>query len=99
MFRRSAARRSRHEDIAPEELPDLPVGAIAEMFPDREDLARALVEVSDDRREALLLHHVWGFSFREVGGMLGITERAAKLRAFRGIQDLRLSMGAARVMS
>ena len=57
-----------------------------------DDLLRALDEVPDDRREAVLLHHVWGFSFREIGAMLGISERAAKLRSFRGIQALRTTM-------
>jgi RNA polymerase sigma-70 factor (ECF subfamily) len=91
MHRRSAARRARHENVAGDELPDFPVAGIAEMFPDRDDLGQALLQVADNRREAILLHHVWGFTFREVGQMLGITERAAKLRSFRGIQDLRRS--------
>ena len=43
----------------------------------------------DDRREALLLHHVWGFSFAEIGQMLGIRADAAKLRSSRGMNDLR----------
>ena len=55
---------------------------------------QALALVSENRREALLLHHIWGFTFREIGDMLGITERAAKLRAFRGIQTLREVLGA-----
>ena len=59
----------------------------------RVELAKALLEVPEDRREALLLHHVWGFTFREVGHMLGISERAAKLRSFRGVQSLRETMG------
>ena len=37
----------------------------------------------------MLLHHVWGFSFGEIGAMLGIREGAAKLRAHRALQALR----------
>ena len=37
----------------------------------------------------LLLHHVWGFSFGEIGAMLGIREGTAKLRAYRAINTLR----------
>jgi RNA polymerase sigma-70 factor (ECF subfamily) len=92
MHRRSSARRGRHEGTAPEELPEMPVAGIAEMFPERRDLEAVLPKVSESRREALLLHHVWGFSFREVGEMLGISERAAKLRSFRGVRDLRALM-------
>ncbi len=96
MNRRSRTRRARHERTPTEELPEMPVEALAEMFPDREDLTRALVDVPENRREALLLHHVWGFTFREVGNMLGISERAAKLRAFRGVESLRETLGVER---
>jgi hypothetical protein len=41
--------------------------------------------VLPDRREALLLHHVWGFSFAEIGQLLGIRPGAAKLRSSRGM--------------
>jgi DNA-directed RNA polymerase specialized sigma24 family protein len=32
---------------------------------------------------------VWGFSFAEIGQMLGIRPEAAKLRSSRGMGDLR----------
>ena len=92
MDRRSAARRARHETPPYEDLPEVPIEPLARMFPDREQLRGALEGIADDRREALLLHHIWGFSFREVGEMIGISERAAKLRSFRGMQDLRATM-------
>jgi RNA polymerase sigma-70 factor (ECF subfamily) len=53
------------------------------------DVQKALALLTDDRREAVLLHHVWGFSFREIGAMLGIREGTAKLRAYRAINTLR----------
>lgn len=93
MYRRSAARLARREAPAPETMPEIPVEPLAAFFPDRDELSRALLDLPDDRREALVLHHVWGFTFREIGGMLGITERAAKLRSFRGMQGLRESLG------
>ena len=92
MDRRSRTRLGRHESPGPEELPEIPVESLAREFPQRDELARALLQVPEDRREAVLLHHVSGFAFREIGAMLGITERAAKLRAFRGIRDLRRMM-------
>lgn len=93
MDRRSRTRRARHEAPATDDPPEIPVAPLAELFPDRRDLGAALADVPEDRREALLLHHVWGFSFREIGGMLGITERAAKLRSFRAMRELRQVMG------
>jgi RNA polymerase sigma-70 factor, ECF subfamily len=53
------------------------------------DLARALDELPPDRREAVVLHHVWGFRFDEIASRLGIREGAARLRAHRGIKSLR----------
>jgi RNA polymerase sigma-70 factor (ECF subfamily) len=71
------------------ELPELPVPAEVERLADRDTLRRALNAILPDRREALLLHHVWGFSFAEIGQLLGIRADAAKLRSSRGMGDLR----------
>jgi len=75
--------------LASDELPDVPVPAEMEALADRDALRRALGAVIAERREALLLHHVWGFSFAEIGQMLGIRADAAKLRSSRGMSDLR----------
>ena len=40
-----------------------------------------------------MLHHIQGFSFKEIGATLCISSRAAKLRSFRGIQELRQVLG------
>jgi RNA polymerase sigma-70 factor (ECF subfamily) len=74
------------------ELPEVPVPAEMEGLADRDALRRALGSVLGDRREALLLHHVWGFSFAEIGQMLGIRADAAKLRSSRGMNDLRVML-------
>ena len=75
--------------VAASQLPEIPVPAEMEGLGDRDALRRALGSVLGDRREALLLHHVWGFSFAEIGQMLGIRADAAKLRSSRGMSDLR----------
>ena len=89
MDRRARWRRGRHEQQTVHEVPELAVPALAQHFPDRDGVDRALARLAPDRREALLLHHVWGFSFKEIGGFLGISQRAAKLRSFRGMRALR----------
>lgn len=89
MDRRSRGRRAKHEVLAKEDLPELPVAALAEDLPVTDELRRALRKLPEDRREAVMLHHIQGFTFKEIGGILGITGRAAKLRSFRGIQKLR----------
>jgi RNA polymerase sigma-70 factor (ECF subfamily) len=85
MHRRTRARRP----ATGAELPDLPVPAEMETLGDRDALRAALASLIPDRREALLLHHVWGFSFAEIGQLLGIRPDAAKLRSSRGMHDLR----------
>jgi RNA polymerase sigma-70 factor, ECF subfamily len=85
MDRRSRSRRPQ----ADHELPDLPVPADVSGLADRERLRHAMTAVLPDRREALLLHHLWGFSFAEIGQLLGIRADAAKLRSSRGMADLR----------
>jgi RNA polymerase sigma-70 factor (ECF subfamily) len=85
MDRRARQRRP----AASGELPELPVPAAAEALADRDAVRRALATLLPDRREALLLHHVWGFSFSEIGQLLGIRADAAKLRSSRAMADLR----------
>ncbi len=88
---RAWARRRRLEVEPDEDLPDLPVPAVGEGVADREWVRQAVAVLPEDRREPLLLHHVWGFSFKEIAGLLGIREGAAKVRAHRArkqLQDL-----------
>lgn len=94
MDRRSAGRRSRHETLAPEGVPDLPVPAEADGLANRLAVRRALLQVPEDGREPLLLHHVWGLSFGEIGAVLGIRGGAAKVRAHRAMTTLRRLLGA-----
>ena len=89
MDRRASTRRRKFEVGQLDVLPEIPVPAAMEGLATRGVLLRALGELSDERREAVLLHHVWGFSFGEIGAMLGIREGAAKLRAHRALQALR----------
>ncbi len=49
----------------------------------RELLDKAMQVLSDDQAEAFLLHQVHGFTFPEIGGILGIRAVTAKVRAFR----------------
>jgi RNA polymerase sigma-70 factor (ECF subfamily) len=87
MHRRTASRRPwETDDVTALELP---VRAEAAAFADRTDLRRALGQVAASRREAVIQHHVLGFSFKEIAERAGIAETAAKLRSSRGISQLR----------
>jgi RNA polymerase sigma-70 factor (ECF subfamily) len=99
MHRRGLARRLRHEQPAPEELPELPVPPEAEQLADRGTLWRALARLGEGRREAVMMHHLLGMDFKQVGAALGIAAGAAKVRAHRGIAELRRVLGVGEVGS
>jgi RNA polymerase sigma-70 factor (ECF subfamily) len=90
MNRRSEARRSRVLVASDDsELPEIPVPAELDGVADRQLLQRALRELTADQREALVLHYVLGLSYREIGRSLGVLANTAKLRAFRGMQQVK----------
>jgi RNA polymerase sigma-70 factor (ECF subfamily) len=88
MHARATRRRLARVGSMPDDV-DMPVPPEVEGLADRMLVRGALEQIGAERRESLLLHHVWGFSFREIAGILGITDAAAKLRSSRGMADLR----------
>ena len=68
---------------------ELPVKAEATSFAERAEVRRALGKVASARRDAVIQHHLLGFSFKEIAARAGIAETAAKLRSSRGIAQLR----------
>lgn len=68
---------------------DLPVRGEAAAYAERTDVRRALAQVSAAKREAVVGHHVHGWSFKEIAARAGIAETAAKLRSSRGVAELR----------
>lgn len=65
---------------------------VEEMFQrliDRDFVAQALRRVAPRRREALVLHHAFGWSFAEIGQLLDVPAGTARVRAHRGMADLR----------
>lgn len=87
MDRRTQSRRP----WAPDDVADLDLAVRAEAsaLADREEVRRALGQVAPARRQAVLQHHLLGFSFKEIAARAGIAETAAKLRSSRGIAQLR----------
>ena len=89
MDQRTRWRRLSREVTGLDALPEPPVLPEMDRLADRDTLARALAAINPDRREALMLHHVYGLSFREVAAIVGASETAARVRACRGMADLR----------
>lgn len=87
MDRRTLSRRP----WAPDDVTamELPVKGEASSLADRIEVRRALGQVAPARRNAVIQHHLLGFSFKEIAERAGIAETAAKLRSSRGMAQLR----------
>jgi len=91
--RRSRIKRRTREQPIEDHISDLPVPSHLEAAVEIGGLKKALTELPPEQRESILLHHYWGFSFREIGRALGIQTITAKLRAHRGLLKLRENLG------
>jgi RNA polymerase sigma-70 factor (ECF subfamily) len=91
MNRRAARRWAEFHELR-EALPEFPVLPEVDKLGSRQEVRRCLAGLPPDHAEALLLHHEWGFTFDEIGGMLGISAQAARARASRGMADLRVAL-------
>jgi len=83
------SRRRRKEMLANDELPEMPVPPEMEKFADRATLSRYLSELPREGQEVLILHHLIGLSFKEVGKVLGVAAGTAKVRSHRALKALR----------
>jgi RNA polymerase sigma-70 factor (ECF subfamily) len=92
LMHRRARRRWENVHVVGSDLRDMPVPADVERLADAEAIRRCLAALPGDHAEALTLHHVWGFSFDEIAGMLGVSAVAARARASRGMARLRTEL-------
>jgi RNA polymerase sigma-70 factor (ECF subfamily) len=90
---RRNGRRSEEEELDGDVLEDpSPTGqpmALALENERAERVRRALDRLPEPQRAVVHLHRFEGLGFAEIGAALGITEGAAKLRAFRAYAQLR----------
>jgi RNA polymerase sigma-70 factor (ECF subfamily) len=56
----------------------------------RGQIKKALVELEPNHRTMIVLKHLEGFSYREIGELLGIPEKTVKSRLFTARQRLRV---------
>lgn len=61
----------------------------ADTYAEQDQVELALAALSPALREALLLHHVWGFTGLEIAQILGISPAAARKRVSRADAELR----------
>jgi RNA polymerase sigma-70 factor (ECF subfamily) len=85
----SAARRHRRWERGRVSFPAEPAWA-ATYAPELDDeVVQALRKLNPPRRTAVLMVHGYGFTYREVASMLGITETAVTNHLHRGVSQLR----------
>lgn len=73
------------ESASPDTLPD----ASAEEKERTQLLKRALDQLPEDKKEVLILSRYEKLTYAEIGDILGCTESAVKVRAFRAMEQLR----------
>lgn len=98
MDARSRSRRPQPTEVVEDSLA-LQIPSDAQRFAERDDVRRALSELTSAGRAPLVLHHVWGYSFAEIARRMGVTEAAAKLRSSRAMHALRRVLRASRKRS
>lgn len=81
--------RHRMREVDVEETPELPVPPEAEDLGKYDSLRKALAQLPKKQLEAILLNQVWGFTFKEIAGTIGVRTVTAKVRAHRGMKRLR----------
>ncbi|MFB6368186.1 MAG: RNA polymerase sigma factor [Gemmatimonadota bacterium] len=89
---RARSRTSRREDSLEEETAATPVAETDDpgrRAADRDQLRRALAELTEGQREALLLSRYEGFTYAEIADMTDSTEAAVKQRVYRALRKLR----------
>jgi RNA polymerase sigma-70 factor, ECF subfamily len=93
MHVRGTKRRERHEQreaLVPEPAPaGVPEHQTAERLHVRRSVESALRQAPADGRRAFLMHHLFGFSFKEIADRLGIKPGAAKIRSSRAASFMR----------
>lgn len=81
--------RRRKESPAFEDLPEVPVPPEMEGFADKATVLKLLATLPRAGQEVLILHHLLGLSFQEIGDILGLAPGTAKVRAHRALKTLR----------
>ncbi len=81
--------RRRKEMLPDEDLPEIPVPPEVDQLADRATVQRLLGTLPRAAQEVLILHHLLGLSFEEVGQVLGIAQGTAKVRSHRALKKIR----------
>lgn len=83
------SKRRRKESLAFEDLPEVPVPPEMDRIGDAATVFTLMAKLPQAGQEVLMLHHLLGLSFQEVGDILGVAPGTAKVRAHRALKALK----------
>jgi RNA polymerase sigma-70 factor (sigma-E family) len=86
-------KRRREVLVAPDQLPHGVTADESAVVVHRDELVRALAELSPQQRRVVVLRYLVGLSEREVADDPGVSTGTIKTQASRGLHKLRASMG------
>ncbi|RHA38626.1 SigE family RNA polymerase sigma factor [Cellulomonas rhizosphaerae] len=86
-------RRRREVLVAPDDVPHQATADAGATVEHRDELVRALAELSPQQRRVVVLRYLVGLSEREVADDLGVSAGTVKTQASRGLHRLRASLG------
>jgi RNA polymerase sigma-70 factor, ECF subfamily len=90
MYRRSTSRRQRYEQMSAAAVASVATAVPADtLVQSRQQLESALRQTPSEARRAFMLHHLFGFSFKEIGAKLRVSSGAAKIRSSRAAHIMR----------
>jgi RNA polymerase sigma-70 factor, ECF subfamily len=93
VFLMDRRRRQRSRETEMPEVGALLAAPASERPGARAEVDRLLGQIDRERRDAIVLHHVWGLRFDEIAARLGINEGAARARAHRAMEAIRRFLG------
>lgn len=78
-------KRQGERELADEDARDYPISRVE----DRLLLQKALMQLPDFQREAIVLHYCYNFKYREIGRMTGVGTATVKSRIRQGLEKLK----------
>jgi RNA polymerase sigma-70 factor (ECF subfamily) len=88
----SLARKNRRESAPLEEWLEVKGNDPTNSIVDREELRKALLKLSQEHRDVVLMHEIEGLKYAEIAGVLGIPEGTVKSRLHHAFRSLRQSL-------
>lgn len=92
--KRKLPRRNPLQSVLLGDAPEIPDESFARAATVKGDVGSALLRLDDAARDIVTLHHWSGFTFKEIGAMLVMSEGAVRVRHHRALEKMRSALTA-----